>query len=275
MREDTSFTEPTTFTALVLAGQRPGRDALAESSGVSHRCLVPTGGVPMLARVVDALNRSPNVGRVVVSIETPKVLDAITDFVTRDGQAAPTAVATAESPSQSVLRALKSLPEGPPYLITTADHALLTPALVERFVALARNSGAAVVTGVASAATIQTAYPDAKRTYLRLRGGSYSGCNLYAVLDPAGLQVVDFWGRVEQERKRPWRMAWALGPTMLLRYLLGQLSLDDAARHLSKLTGVSCAAVVLPVAEAAIDVDKAADLTLVESILRDRSDAAA
>ena len=268
------MTEETSFTALVLAGQRPGRDALAESAGVSHRCLVPTGGVPMLGRVVDALNRSAGIGRIVVSVETPAVLEAIADFVTRDGLAAPDPVATAQSPSQSVLRALKSLPEGPPYLITTADHALLTPALVERFIALARDTGAAVVTGVASATTIQAAYPDAKRTYLKLRGGSYSGCNLYAVLDPAGLRVVDFWGRVEQERKRPGRMAWALGPLMLVRYLLGRLSLDDAARHLSKLTGVSCAAVVLPVAEAAIDVDKAADLTLVESILRERSGAA-
>ncbi|WP_119168685.1 nucleotidyltransferase family protein [Algihabitans albus] len=261
------------FTALVLAGQRPGRDALADAAGVSHRCLVPTGGVPMLGRVVDALNRSACVDGITVSVESPAVLESIVAFVTREGHARPGAVATADSPSQSVLRALKTLQAPPPYLITTADHALLTPDLVERFCALALETGAAVVTGVTSASTIQAAYPDAKRTYLNLRGGSYSGCNLYAVMDPDGLRVVDFWGRVEQERKRPWRMAWALGPLMLARYLLGRLSLDDAARHISKLTGVTCAAVVLPVAEAAIDVDKPADLTLVEGILRQRSGA--
>lgn len=263
------------FTALILAGQRPGPDALAEAAGVSHRCLVPTGGVPMLGRVIDALNASPRIDKIFVSVETPAVLDTIAAYATRNGHPLPQAVATADTPSQSVLRGLEAMPASPPYLITTADHALLTPALIDQFCGLAVGSDKQVVTAVASATTIQAAYPDAKRTYLRLRGGAYSGCNLYAVLDPAGRRLIDFWGRIEQERKRPWRMAWALGPLMLGRYLLGRLSLDDAAEHLSKLTGVPCAAVVLPVAEAAIDVDKTADLTLVESILRQRAGAAA
>ena len=50
-----------TVTALVLAGVRPGKDALAEFAGVSHKALIPVGGVAMLDRVVNALRASGRV----------------------------------------------------------------------------------------------------------------------------------------------------------------------------------------------------------------------
>ncbi len=258
------------FTALVMAGRRPGPDALAESAGVSHRCLVRAGGVPMLGRVVSALAHSPSVGRIAVSIDEPEVLSQAVELAGVDEDRRPVAVPCAETPSRSVLRAVEEMPATAPLLVTTADHALLTPALVERFCAEAVGSGAQLAAGVSTASVIQAAYPGTRRTYLRFREGGYSGCNLYAVLEEAGLRAVAFWGQIERERKRPWRMALALGPVLLIRYLLGRLSLADAARHISSLTGVDCRAVVLPVAEAAIDVDKPEDLALVEAILQQR-----
>ncbi|MFC7554928.1 hypothetical protein ACFQU7_25930 [Pseudoroseomonas wenyumeiae] len=47
-------------TALVLAGSRAGAaDPMAMAAGVSHKALLPVGGVPMLARVLEALRDSP------------------------------------------------------------------------------------------------------------------------------------------------------------------------------------------------------------------------
>ena len=83
---------------------------------------------------------------------------------------------------------------------------------------------------------------------------------------------MNFWRRVESQRKRPWRFARAFGPRALLAYLFGRLTLDDAMREASRILGVRAAAVDLPFAEAAIDVDKPADLTLAEDILRRRGD---
>ena len=46
-------------TAIVLAAQRAGRlDPLAERAGVSHKCLVPIGGVPLITHVLTTLARS-------------------------------------------------------------------------------------------------------------------------------------------------------------------------------------------------------------------------
>ncbi|MET0313717.1 MAG: NTP transferase domain-containing protein [Hansschlegelia sp.] len=61
-------------TALILAGVRPGVDPLAEFAGVSHKALIPVGGVPMLERVVAALRASGRIDRIAVSIDKPKLV---------------------------------------------------------------------------------------------------------------------------------------------------------------------------------------------------------
>src|SRR5579862_7390391 len=56
----------TGFTALVLAGTRPGGDQLARAAGVSHKALAHVAGISMLARVLDTLRATAAVRRVVV-----------------------------------------------------------------------------------------------------------------------------------------------------------------------------------------------------------------
>ena len=41
--------------AVILAGQRPGPDALCEHAGVAYKADIPVGGVPMVERVAAAL----------------------------------------------------------------------------------------------------------------------------------------------------------------------------------------------------------------------------
>ncbi|MDO9488983.1 MAG: hypothetical protein Q7J32_11460 [Sphingomonadaceae bacterium] len=58
------------ITALVLAGKRDGvLDPLAAAAGVTHKCLVPIAGRPLIAHVVDALAASRQVATILVSID--------------------------------------------------------------------------------------------------------------------------------------------------------------------------------------------------------------
>jgi hypothetical protein len=59
----------------------------------------------------------------------------------------------------------------------------------------------------------------------------------------------------------------ALGPVEVLRFVGGRLSLEAALRRLGRQTGARLGVVRLPFAEAAIDVDRLADLDQVERIL--------
>jgi GTP:adenosylcobinamide-phosphate guanylyltransferase len=258
------------FTALVLAGSRSPDDPVANAAGVAHKCLAPVAGVPMLVRVVETLAACPGVDRIAVALEDPALLDELPALRPLIEAGRCTLLATAATPSLSVQRALDDLVDPLPLLVTTGDHPLLTPEIVAHFCAAARRTGADLAAGLTPASAIEEAYPNAQRTYLRFRDERYSGANLFTVLKPEGRRAVAFWRRVEQERKRPWRLVRAFGWRPLVAYLLGRLTLDDAMARASRVIGARIAAVVMPYPEAAIDVDKPADLALVETILARR-----
>ena len=82
--------------------------------------------------------------------------------------------------------------------------------------------------------------------------------------------AAEFYARAEQFRKRPWRLVAAIGPGLLVRYALGRLDLDTALAGVSDRIGARVGAVSMPIAEAAIDVDREGDLHLADAILADR-----
>jgi GTP:adenosylcobinamide-phosphate guanylyltransferase len=172
--------------------------------------------------------------------------------------------------SLSVAAAIEDLDQPPPLLVTTGDHPLLTPELVELFTAEAALSGADLAVGMAPASSVLAAYPNARRTWLRFRDERYTGCNLFAFLTGESRQVLDFWRRIESERKKPLRIVRAFGVVSLAAYLGGRLTLAAALKRASRRLGAEVRAVVLQQPEAAVDVDKEEDLALVEQILVDR-----
>lgn len=249
-------------TALILAGSRGPDDPVARQAGVTHKALALVAGVPMLSRVLSALKAAPSVARIALCI----------DRAAAPGDIGPDIllIEPGATPGASVALALERLADPLPLLVTTADHALLTPDMIEHLCARAPSDADACV-GLASATTIRRAYPETQRTYYRFAGEGYSGCNLFLLQTPQARRIVAFWSEMERHRKRPWRLVAAVGPLTLLRFLMGMLSLDDALRRLSQAAGAKVRAVDMPFAEAAIDVDKPADLELAERILERRA----
>lgn len=255
--------------ALVLAGSRRGEgDPVARCRGVRHKSLATVGGVPMLARVVGTLADAPEIGPILVSLDDPALISGLAPLEALQASGRLRLLASGTSLSRSVEAGFTLA--GPPMLVTTADHALLDRAMLAAFLAGAEAMAADVAVGLASAATITARYPETRRTYLRFRDGAYSGANLFALRTPAALAAIAFWERLERERKRPWRLALTLGPDLLLAYLLRLATLEGAMARVSARLGIEVRAVDIPIAEAAIDVDKPEDLELVERILAGR-----
>jgi CTP:molybdopterin cytidylyltransferase MocA len=243
------------FKALVLAGSRGGADPVADYAGAPHKALIRLQGETLLARVVAAL-RAAGATRILVVSSHPEVRAEIARLGAE-------ALDEAAGPSLSVRAGAEAL--GTPLVVTTADHALLQPEWVQRFIADV-PSDADVAVLMAARPTVEAAAPSTKRTWLKLADGQWSGCNLFWLANDRALQVIDLWRRVEAERKRPWKMAWILGPRMLLRFITRRLSLHGAARRLGDLAGVRAAIVETPYGLASVDVDKPADLDLVREL---------
>ena len=254
--------------ALLLAGSRGPDDPVARHAGMKHKALVPVGGQPMIRRVIDTL-RAAGMERILVCGDPDLLTSA--DAATRQSLAGADIlfIPPAASPSASVRRALESKDIAWPLLITTADHPLLTPAMVEHFYRAAPADADATV-GLARASVIRAQQPESIRTFYRFRDDGYSGCNLFLFRSPAVAGLIQFWSTLEAHRKKPWRMVASIGPLTLIRFALGRLTLADALARLSAIVGIRIAAADMPFAEAAIDVDKPEDLDLANKILARR-----
>jgi CTP:molybdopterin cytidylyltransferase MocA len=260
------------WTAIVLAGQRPGETDFAESLGVSAKALIPVGGEPMLARVVRTLLASPSVGRIVILAQAAETLLALAPAWLREE--ARVSTADAGDGISASIAAIAGQANAPfPLLITTADHALLTTDMVETF--LAATNGTDVSFALVDRPTVEAAYPETRRTWLKFSDGHYSGANLFALANEKARSALDFWARAERDRKKALKMLSFFGPAIFLRALTRTISLDAAAKKVGRALDIRLRPVRLPFAEAAIDVDKPSDLALAERAAAARIETAA
>jgi len=252
------------YTAIVLAGSRPGGDPFAAQFGNDIKALVAVAGEPMVRRPVRALLASQNVDRVLVLCQAPDRIAAVIpdDPRIEIRQSTDTIAAT-------MLGICHDQHIRWPLLVTTADHALLDTATVDEFCAGA--TGADLAVGVVERRVLMGRFPKSERTWLRFRGGAYTGANLFALRSPKVSRAIELWRSVEQDRKKGWRLIALVGPAMLAGTLLRLVSLDNVLSRLGHKLNLAIEAVPLSNPVAGIDVDKPADHTLVEEIFAGRA----
>jgi len=115
-----------TKAVLILAGQREGvTDPLCEAADVSHKAEIPIAGVPMLERVIFAITQSGLSDNLYISGYSGSKLKQVSN---------------GKGPADSVALGLAEIDQYP-CLITTCDHALLSPDMVQSFVDGAKLAG--------------------------------------------------------------------------------------------------------------------------------------
>lgn len=255
------------WTAIVLAGQRPGLDPLACAFGQTYKALIKIDGQPMLARVLRCLLQSPSVGRIVVLAQEPEALlqddlawaashNRIVPLVSSGGIAKSIAdvAGTAEAPW--------------PVFVTTADHALLTPEMVESF--LGRTGDADLSVAAVERSVVQSRYAACERTWLKFSDGAFTGANMFALANGRTAAALKLWSSAEQDRKQAFRLFLHFGSGLALRAMTRTIGFGPAIAAAGRKLGVSARLVDLDIADAAIDVDKPSDHCLAEAILRKR-----
>jgi GTP:adenosylcobinamide-phosphate guanylyltransferase len=259
-------TSPPRLTAIVLAADREAVNEVAKAADVRCKSLAPVNGTPMVLRVLEALRSSGYVGERILCGPPGTVMakePELRDYVTLGGVRWFENQAT---PSASAYHIMQQLSEETPVLLTTSDHALLSPQIVDSFCLQALSSGCDVVAALARHEEVTKAYPETHRTSYRFKDGAYCSCNLYAFLTPQARAAALFWRQVENQRKSPLRIVRAFGWISVMRYLSGSITLAGAADRVSHRLGFKAGVVILPFPEAAIDVDSVRDLYFVRRI---------
>ena len=246
------------FAAIVLAGSRPEGDPLAIAQNVPVKAMLDIAGQPMISHVLRALKECPLVDEIVICGDK-EYLNGIdgAEFIKPD-----------KTPSISVQRAMMSLPQDKPVLITTADHPLLSAATLSRFLDDSIKMPCDATVGVVEAELVKDALPQTKRTTLKFAGEKLHGSNLFTLMGPQAKALPVFWQRLENFRKKPLRMAKELGFINSALYLCGLLTIGKAFRDIGRLTSTVIRPVVIEDPHAAVDVDKESDLELVREIFK-------
>ena len=249
----------TRWTAILLAGSRPGRDRFAARYGAELKALIPIAGEPMLLRPLRALLQSRSVTAVRIMTQDPEKLAPV--LPNRRGW-------SVEPSSGTIAETIEGICAEEhvrwPLLVTTADHALLDAAMIDQFCGEAEGADLAI--GVVTKSALEGRLPQSRRTWIGLRHGKYTGANLFALGGPKALKAVELWRSVEQDRKKGWRLLLALGWPGLLA-LLRLRTLDRTMDAMGRRLGLSLRAVRLDDPLAAVDVDKPQDYELVSAIL--------
>jgi GTP:adenosylcobinamide-phosphate guanylyltransferase len=241
------------ISTVVLGGGNHG-DSLAIKAGVAVKGLLEIGGQPMAAHVLQAL-KAGGVGRIVYVGQTVPALERLIDIhIPAKGKML-----------ENLQAGLQPLLHEPRVLVATADIPLLTPQAVQDV--LHRDSGLGLVYPVVPKHAAEAQFPGGKRTYARLREGTFTGGNLF-LLEPR--LVGQFLPKLEyvlDNRKNVLRLAAMFGLGALCKLLLGQLTVAELEQTISRILGVPAKALMSEYAEIGFDVDKPEDLVLVKEKL--------
>lgn len=261
---DESIENKGTWTAILLAGSRPGGDPLAQAHGEQFKARVEIAGEAMIARVVRALAAVERIGRILILAQDPEAVVA-GDLGWIAAHPKVMLRPSGMGISRSIAAVAGSADAPWPVLVTTADHPLLIPSDVETF--LDGVGDADVAMAMVARDVLLAAYPENKRTWLKFRDGGFTGANIFALTGPRVAPALDLWASAEQDRKAARKLVMRFGPCLAIRALTRTITLGGALAAAGLRLGLTARPVPIPRAEAGIDVDKPSDFDLVSRIL--------
>ena len=262
---------PVGWTAIVLAGQRPGTDRLAQAFGQTYKALVEIAGEPMLARVLRTLLDTPSIGRIVVLAQDPAaLLHGKLGWAASDPRIVPTV--SIGGIAQSIEHVIETGDLPWPFFVTTADHPLLTSGMVESFLSDSGDDDLCV--GAVESTSLYARYAQSQRTWLKFADGHYSGANMFVLRNERTRAALKLWASAEQDRKQAFRLFLHFGPVLAARAITRSIGFADAIATAGRRLGLRARLVVLEDPDAAIDVDKPSDRLLAQQII-DRREAEA
>lgn len=241
---------------VVLAGGRQGK---GKKLGGEMEALLPIGGRPMVAWVLKALKDSGCLKDLVLvgPKELAELAEAERALLVPAG---PTAV-------ESALNGARVLTGAEWILLATADIPLLTPEAVRDFLDRCQKVEADLYYPIVTRESSEAAYPGVKRTYVRLKEGTFTGGNM-ALIRGSALPVCAVRGqKLVALRKSPLALGRQVGIAFVIKFLLNRLTLAEVERRFSELLGVRGVGIITPYAEIGVDVDKPSDLELARKVL--------
>ena len=237
--------------AVILAGDKGG----SFSGGLKNKALLKIKDKIMIEYVVNALEQSSVVDKIAVvgPVEQLKsYLDEKVDYFIKgeDGLL------------KNALKGLELFKEEDRVLVFTSDIPMLTPEAIDHFIRECQKNKADLCYPIVRKEDNLAKFPDTKRTYARLREGTFTGGNIVYINPRKVNRCIDFAEQMITYRKKPWKMCRVLGWRLVFGLVIGVLTIPGLEKRVSRLLDIEVAAILSPYPEISNDVDREIDLVL-------------
>ena len=246
------------YDAVVLAG---GDLKGITGEKAEARGLIEIKNKPMLEYIIDALNSSSLIDKIVVvvpaKVEMGKLANKVSGVVKSDGTL-----------TQNLYRGIEYLKTTNMVLVLSSDIPLITSEAIDDFFKECESKKAQVCYSVVSKEAIEEKFGNSRRTYVKLRDGAFTGGNVF-LFDPK--VVKNNIGLIEEAyeaRKSPFKLARMMGLKFIFKFLFRQLTIEELEERISSLIKAEGKAVVTAYPEIGMDVDKNSDLELARKMLQ-------
>ncbi len=240
--------------AVITAGGVPKPDEpLYPVTQGKSKALLPIGGRPMVQWVLDALDGSPLVGRIVVvglepgeaTLTSRKELISLPNAGSMIGNA------------QAGLKQILALnPNAKKAVIASADIPCLTSAMVDWMINTCLASDHEIYYGLISQADMERRFPGSRRSFFAIKEGRFCGSDIIMLSTALAGDYNPAWNEIVGARKNILRQASIIGFDTLLLMLLRLMTIPEAERRAQTKLGVKGRILLDPYAETGMDVDK-------------------
>lgn len=239
--------------AVIMAGDGKKNEV---SETVENKAFLPILGKPMVEYVVDALRSSEYVGQISIIGPLEPLKEHFKDRIDYYYQ-------DKKDLFDNLRLVLEPFKNDDAVLLVSSDIPMITGEMLDDLIAECKKRGGDLCYPIVERKYNEELFPDIKRTYVKLREGSYTGGNVF-YFNPEIIETcAAFAQKFLEYRKKPWKSAKLLGLDFLLAFFMGRLTIDRLERRFSDLIGIEGHAVVTPFAEVGNDVDKSSDVDIV------------
>jgi|Deesub1362A_J573_1020465.scaffolds.fasta_scaffold01099_11 GTP:adenosylcobinamide-phosphate guanylyltransferase len=246
--------------AVVLAG---GKENKLKQYG-ENKALIKIKTKLMIEYVIDALFEVDEINRIVVVGPKDKLATTLKTKVYK-------IVEASDSILQNLIKGIEAIEGTDKILVVSSDIPMVTPKAIKDFLELTRHKDADLYYPIISKEDNDKKFPGVKRTYVKLKDGTFTGGNLF-LLKPRIIQKCLIQAeKILANRKKPWRIAKILGWMFVIKLLLGTLDIAQLEKRASKVLGIKVLGIKSSYPEIGTDVDKPSDIEIVKRYMAGKS----
>ena len=245
---------------LILAGA-DNDGLLKEISDASNEALIPINGKPMITYMIESLQKAKDIERIVVvgpKDELQKIHPEV-EVIQNQG-----------SILDNLSKGLTYLQNQEFILILTSDIPMITQEALTDFIRRCSQRAGDVYYPINSKETSEAKFPGVKRTYIRVKDGTFTGGNVFLVRTEAAIRSLPKTKDFIAMRKKPLKLVAILGLSFIIRFLTKTLTIRAAENRMSQILGLRAVAIISPYAEIGVDIDKPEDLHIAEKMLAEK-----